>query len=64
MMLQKRVTELENENTNLKEKLSLHSVDGQSNSSLSSAASNNGGDLICPPVPARGSANVANQIMA
>lgn len=66
MILQKRVTELENENMDLKGKLCLRSVDGHSNSSLSSSTSNIGDLMTLPPVPPRlgGSANVANQIMA
>ena len=64
MVLQKRIAELENENMELKEKSCLGSMDGNSNSSLSSSTSNVV-DLIGPPIPPRGgSANVANQIMA
>lgn len=72
MVLQKRIAELENENTELRTKLSSSSSscnnsDGKSIiSSTSSSQDNVAADLlICPPVPPRGSANnVANEIFA
>lgn len=70
-MLQKRIGELENENTELRTKLSTSSCnnsDGKSIiSSTSSSQDNVAGDLlICPPVPPRGTANdtLANDIFA
>ncbi len=71
MVLQKRIGELENENTELRTKLSSSSCnnsDGKSiTSSTSSSQDNVAGDLlICPPIPPRGNANnsVANEIFA
>lgn len=74
MVLQKRIGELENENTELRTKLSTsscnNSTDGKSIiSSTSSSQDNVAGDLlICPPVPPRGMANGtgggANEIFA
>jgi hypothetical protein len=73
MVLQKRIAELENENTDLKVKLNVSpsssmssSSDMNSNSSTASSSSlqDTADLLICPPVPPRGSVNVANQLIA
>ncbi|ODM98552.1 PTB domain-containing engulfment adapter protein 1 [Orchesella cincta] len=69
MVLQKRIAELENENSELRAKLGSSSCnsDGKSiTSSTSSSQDNVAADmLICPPVPPRGPTNnVANDIFA
>ena len=63
MVLQKRVAELENENTDLRQKLNMDPA-SPSKDAMTKAADNEVDLLICPPVPPRESANVANQIFA
>jgi hypothetical protein len=74
MVLQKRVAELENENSDLKQKLNMgldftstvSTIESTPMDKKPSVVSENGLDdlLICPPVPPRESANSANQIFA
>jgi len=76
MVLQKRVAELENENSDLKQKLSFGDDFSSSTTTVvttqvnekPTAVKSNQSDLddllICPPVPPRESANAANQIFA
>lgn len=67
MVLQKRVAELENENTDFRQKLNMGPAPTTNKDSMmmmTKAADNEVDLLICPPVPPRESANVANQIFA
>ncbi|CAG7822952.1 unnamed protein product, partial [Allacma fusca] len=62
MVLQKRIAELENENTDLKQKIMLNP---ETNSNASTSSMSDSVDLLfSPPVPPRSSANVANQLIA
>lgn len=64
MVLQKRVAELENENSDLKEKLKEPMTNGTTEVKMSKSVDNDMDLFICPPVPPRESANAANQIFA
>ncbi|OXA59756.1 PTB domain-containing engulfment adapter protein 1 [Folsomia candida] len=64
MVLQKRVAELENENSDLRQQLNLPPATVTTEVKVSKSVDGDIDLLICPPVPPRESANVANQIFA
>lgn len=64
MVLQKRVAELENENSDLRRQLNMPPASHTTEVKVSKSVDNDTDLLICPPVPPRDSANVANSIFA